>query len=115
MGYNHRNDEIHDNIARVRAQWVAERDALATVRRFNAKISAKSAVCVRHMQLVHKYLISGDDNFHRNQYDDYLLSRTERSVSIMSANAFAVSVITVSFRVNRSARSFNSYSSSSLA
>jgi hypothetical protein len=41
MGYNHRNDEIHDNIVRMRAQWEAERGALATVRRFNAILSAK--------------------------------------------------------------------------
>ena len=41
--------------------------------------------------------------------------RKERSVSIMSAKACAVSEITVSLRVKRSARSFSSYSSSSLA
>jgi hypothetical protein len=44
MGYNARNDEIHDNIVRMRAQWEAERDALATVRRFNAILSAKGYV-----------------------------------------------------------------------
>ena len=43
MDYNHRNDEIHDNIVRMRAQWEAERDALATVRRFNARLSAKGS------------------------------------------------------------------------
>jgi hypothetical protein len=41
MGYNARNDEIRDNIARMRRQWEEERDALATVRRFNARLSAK--------------------------------------------------------------------------
>jgi hypothetical protein len=33
MGYNARNNEIHDNITRIRRAWEAERDALATVRR----------------------------------------------------------------------------------
>jgi hypothetical protein len=32
MGYNHRNDEIHDNIVRMQREWEAQRDALATVR-----------------------------------------------------------------------------------
>jgi hypothetical protein len=41
MGYNARNDEIHDNVTRMRRQWEEERDALATVRRFNARLSAK--------------------------------------------------------------------------
>ena len=36
MGYNARNDEIRDNVTRMRAAWAAERQALATVRRFNA-------------------------------------------------------------------------------
>ena len=39
MGYNHRNDEIHDNIGRMQCEWEAQRDALATVRRFNARLS----------------------------------------------------------------------------
>ncbi len=41
MGYNARNDEIRDNITRMRRAWGAERDALATVRRFNARLSAR--------------------------------------------------------------------------
>jgi len=41
MGYNQRNDEIHDNIGRMRSQWEADRDALATVRCFNARLSSK--------------------------------------------------------------------------
>ena len=41
MGYNARDDEIHDNVTRMRRQWEEERDALATVRRFNARLSAK--------------------------------------------------------------------------
>jgi hypothetical protein len=36
MGYNARNDEIRDNVTRMRQAWAAERQALATVRRFNA-------------------------------------------------------------------------------
>jgi hypothetical protein len=28
MGYNHRNDEIHDNIVRMQREWEAQRDAL---------------------------------------------------------------------------------------
>jgi hypothetical protein len=35
-----RNDEIRDNITRMRREWEAQRDALATVRRFNARLSA---------------------------------------------------------------------------
>jgi hypothetical protein len=30
MGYNARDDEIHDNVTRMRRQWEEERDALAT-------------------------------------------------------------------------------------
>jgi len=41
MGYNARNDEIRDNVTRKRARWQMERDALATVRAFNARLSAK--------------------------------------------------------------------------
>ena len=36
MGYNARNDEIRDNVTRMRQAWADERQALATVRRFNA-------------------------------------------------------------------------------
>lgn len=39
MGYNHRNDEIRDNVERMRRDWQAEREALAPVRRFNAALS----------------------------------------------------------------------------
>jgi hypothetical protein len=41
MGCNHRNDETHDNIVRMQRALEAERDALATVRRFYARLSAK--------------------------------------------------------------------------
>ncbi len=41
MGYNARNDEIRDNITRMRHAWEDERDALATVRRFNARLSVR--------------------------------------------------------------------------
>src|SRR5215831_20571776 len=44
MGYNARNDEIRDNITRMRQEWEAQRGALATVRRFNATLSAKGYV-----------------------------------------------------------------------
>jgi hypothetical protein len=43
MGYNARNNE-NDNITRMRRAWEAERAAPATVRRFNAGLSAKSYV-----------------------------------------------------------------------
>jgi hypothetical protein len=43
-GYNARNDEIRDNITRMRREWEAQRGALATVRRFNATLSAKGYV-----------------------------------------------------------------------
>jgi len=36
MGYNACNDEIRDNITRMRQEWEAQHGALATVRRFNA-------------------------------------------------------------------------------
>ena len=64
--------------------------------------------------LVGQYLICSDHNFQYDQYDDRYL-QPQCSVSMMSASALAVSDITVSFRVKTSARSFNSYSSSSLA
>jgi hypothetical protein len=41
MGYNARNDEIRDNVTRMKREWEAQRGALATVRRFNAILSAK--------------------------------------------------------------------------
>jgi hypothetical protein len=44
MGYNARNDEIRDNVTRMRREWEAQRNALATVRRFNATLSAKGYV-----------------------------------------------------------------------
>ena len=31
MGYNARNDEIRDNVTRMRREWETQRDALATV------------------------------------------------------------------------------------
>ena len=37
MGYNARNDEIRDNVTRMKRAWADERQALATVRRFNAE------------------------------------------------------------------------------
>ena len=45
-GLQRRNDEIRDNITRMRREWEAQRDALATVRRFNARLSAKGYVMV---------------------------------------------------------------------
>ena len=44
MSYNARNDEIRDNVTRMRREWEAQRGALATVRRFNATLSAKDYV-----------------------------------------------------------------------
>jgi hypothetical protein len=44
MGYNARNDEVRDNVTRMRRDWEAQRNALATVRRFNATLSAKGYV-----------------------------------------------------------------------
>jgi len=41
MGYNARNDEIRDNVTRMRREFEAQRGALATVRRFNAILSTK--------------------------------------------------------------------------
>jgi hypothetical protein len=39
-----RNDEVRSNVERMQQAWAAERDALATVRCFNARLSAKRAV-----------------------------------------------------------------------
>jgi hypothetical protein len=44
MGYNARNDEIRNNVTRMHREWEAQRGALATVRRFNATLSAKGYV-----------------------------------------------------------------------
>jgi hypothetical protein len=44
MGYNARNDEIRENVTRMKREWEAQRGALATVRRFNAILSAKGYV-----------------------------------------------------------------------
>jgi hypothetical protein len=43
MGYNRRNDEIRDNIERMRRDREAYADALATVEQFNARLSAKKS------------------------------------------------------------------------
>ena len=40
MGYNARNDEIRDNVTRMKRDFADHRAALATVRRFNAALSA---------------------------------------------------------------------------
>jgi hypothetical protein len=47
MGYNHRNDEIRDNIERMRREREAYADALATVEQFNARLSAKKSAWFR--------------------------------------------------------------------
>ena len=41
MGYNARNDEIHENLERMRRERESYEDALAIVRQFNARLSAK--------------------------------------------------------------------------
>jgi hypothetical protein len=41
MGYNARNDEIHENLERMLRQREAYEDSLAIVRQFNARLSAK--------------------------------------------------------------------------
>jgi hypothetical protein len=41
MRYNARNDEIHENLERMRRECEAHEDALAIVRQFNARLSAK--------------------------------------------------------------------------
>jgi hypothetical protein len=41
MGYNARNDEIHENLEPMRREREAYEDALAIVRQFNAHLSAK--------------------------------------------------------------------------
>jgi hypothetical protein len=41
MGYNARNDEIHENLERMRREGEAYEDAIAIVRQFNARLSAR--------------------------------------------------------------------------
>ena len=41
MGYNARNDEIHENLERMRREREAYEDALVIVRQFNTRLSAK--------------------------------------------------------------------------
>ena len=41
MGYNARNDEIHENLERMRRDREAYEDSLAIVRQFNTRLSAK--------------------------------------------------------------------------
>jgi hypothetical protein len=41
MGYNARNDEIHENLERMRREREAYEDSLAIVRQFNARLPAK--------------------------------------------------------------------------
>ena len=41
MGYNARDDEIHENLERMRREREAYEDSLAIVRQFNARLSAK--------------------------------------------------------------------------
>ena len=43
-GLQRTQDEIRDNVTRMRREWEAQRNALATVRRFNATLSAKGYV-----------------------------------------------------------------------
>jgi hypothetical protein len=39
LAHSARNDEIRDNVTRMRREWEAQRGALATVRLFNAILS----------------------------------------------------------------------------
>ena len=43
MGYNARNDEIRDNVERMRREREAYEDALATVEQFNTRLAAKKS------------------------------------------------------------------------
>lgn len=43
MGYNARNDEIRDNMERMRREREAYADALATVEQFNTRLAAKKS------------------------------------------------------------------------
>jgi hypothetical protein len=43
MGYNARNDEIHENLERMRRDREAYEDSLAIVQQFNARLSAERA------------------------------------------------------------------------
>jgi hypothetical protein len=52
MGYTACYDEIRDNVTRMRREWEAQRGALATVRRFNATLSAKGALTSQHHWLI---------------------------------------------------------------
>jgi hypothetical protein len=43
-GLQRTQDEIRDNVTRMRREWEAQRGSLATVRRYNATLSAKGYV-----------------------------------------------------------------------
>ncbi len=45
MGYNQRNDEIRENIERMRREREAYADASAIVQQLNARLSTKNSVC----------------------------------------------------------------------
>jgi hypothetical protein len=67
MGYNARNDEIRDNVTRMCREWEAQRAALATVRRFNATLSANGYVwfwpkIAAALTSKHHWLIIGCDS-----------------------------------------------------
>ena len=44
MGYNARNDEIHENLERMRREREAYEDALAIIRQFNAPVHEEDRV-----------------------------------------------------------------------
>jgi hypothetical protein len=47
MGYNARNDEIHENLEGMRREREAYEDSLAVIRQFNARLSAKKTAWFR--------------------------------------------------------------------
>jgi hypothetical protein len=52
IGYNIKNDEIHDNVLRMQFEWETQRDALATVRRLmHGETSVKTSINVCYRDL----------------------------------------------------------------
>jgi len=79
MGCNARNDEIRDNITRMRQEWEAQRGALATVRRFNATLSAKGYVwfwpkIAAALTSKHHWLVIARNGRQRRKQSDFFSS-----------------------------------------
>ena len=98
MGYNARNDEICDNVTRMRREWEAQRGALATVRRFNAILSAKGYVwfwpkIAAALTSKHHWLIINCDSCGTVVDMDLRVKPRDPEASVRSASRCAMSAL----------------------